>query len=86
MAAVALALRRRGMRFRWRIWASAGGVRGAAGGAAGRVDFGVTESWKGYPRSLRSVYVGLSARLAGVSLWGVHVGVSANGLGYSRSG
>uniref|UniRef100_A0A8C2VYT9 Thioredoxin reductase 2 n=1 Tax=Chinchilla lanigera TaxID=34839 RepID=A0A8C2VYT9_CHILA len=34
MAAMARALPRPGRRFRWRIWASAGGVRGAAGGAA----------------------------------------------------
>ncbi|XP_004628035.1 thioredoxin reductase 2, mitochondrial isoform X1 [Octodon degus] len=34
MAAMARALPRPGRRFRWRIWASAGGARGAAGGAA----------------------------------------------------
>uniref|UniRef100_A0A8C2VW22 Thioredoxin reductase 2 n=1 Tax=Chinchilla lanigera TaxID=34839 RepID=A0A8C2VW22_CHILA len=39
MAAMARALPRPGRRFRWRIWASAGGVRGAAGGAAGQQDY-----------------------------------------------
>ncbi|KAM6165124.1 thioredoxin reductase 2, mitochondrial isoform 2-T2 [Erethizon dorsatum] len=39
MAAMAMAQRGPGRRFRWQIWASAGGVRGAAGGAAGQQDY-----------------------------------------------
>ncbi|EHB18383.1 Thioredoxin reductase 2, mitochondrial [Heterocephalus glaber] len=39
LAAVATPLRRPGRRFRWRTWASARGLRGAAVGAAGQQDY-----------------------------------------------